>query len=115
MSNTENILIVYLPHDIDTKNTKAIHAVINTELSLRPVNRLILDFSKVDFMDNSGIGFITSQYKAMKEKNGVCEIANPPKYIAQGLKLSGIDRLCRIIKNDEVLNTSTVNYISCEG
>jgi hypothetical protein len=40
------------------------------------------------------------RYKLLSEIGGICEIANPPQYIKKVLKISGADRLCRIISRE---------------
>ena len=106
-----NILVVKIYHDLDNNNSRNILAVVNKEIKAREITELILDFSELDFMDNSGIGFITSVYNIMKNLDGTCKIANPPKYIKTALRLSGVDRICKIIDGNENLKANKVHYI----
>ncbi|MBQ9139887.1 MAG: STAS domain-containing protein, partial [Ruminococcus sp.] len=49
------------------------------------------------FMDSSGIGLIIGRYKLMKEWGGQLEIRAPQPYIRRVLKLSGIERIVKIV------------------
>lgn len=110
-----NILVVKIYNDLDKNNSRNILPVVNKEVKSKDITELILDFSELDFIDNSGIGFITSTYNIMKNLEGTCKIANPPKYIKTALRLAGIDRICKIIDNTENLSADSVHYIIIEN
>ena len=57
----------------------------------------MLDFSRVTFMDSSGIGLVMGRYKLMTERGGKCVVADPPAYISRVMRISGINRLCEIV------------------
>ena len=61
------------------------------------IARLVLDFSRVTFMDSSGIGLVMGRYKLMTERGGKCVVADPPAYISRVMRISGINRLCEIV------------------
>ena len=61
------------------------------------ITRLVLDFSRVTFMDSSGIGLVMGRYKLMTERGGKCVVADPPAYISRVKRISGINRLCEIV------------------
>jgi stage II sporulation protein AA (anti-sigma F factor antagonist) len=48
-------------------------------------------------MDSSGIGLIMGRHKLLKECGGNLIIKNPQPYIRRVFKLSGIERLVRIV------------------
>lgn len=90
-------LTALLSGDIDHHTASALRAEIDHAVRNTPISLLMLDFSGVSFMDSSGIGLVMGRYKLINELGGECRIANPPSYIARVMKLSGIDRLCRIV------------------
>lgn len=67
---------------------------------LRP-KLLTIDFSGVSFMDSSGIGLIMGRYNTMKLFGGEVEVQNPSPSIEKILKLSGIEKLAKIVKTRE--------------
>ncbi len=68
---------------------------------LRP-KLLKIDFSQVSFMDSSGIGLIMGRYNTMQIIGGKVEVKNPSPSIEKILKISGIQKLARITKTEEV-------------
>lgn len=51
---------------------------------------LKLDFSKVKFMDSSGIGLIMGRYRLMKITGGKLAVINIPPHLQRIIMLSGI-------------------------
>ncbi len=92
----EQTLVACLSGDIDHHTASSMRTEIDRAVRSSPINRLVLDFSQVSFMDSSGIGLVMGRYKLISELGGVCEVADPPPYIAKVMKLSGIERLCEI-------------------
>ena len=93
----ENEIVVFLDGEIDHHSASIIRMTVdNTVLNRRP-KMLTLDFEKVTFMDSSGIGLIIGRYKLMKECGGQLEIRGPQPYIRRVLKLSGIERIVKIV------------------
>lgn len=99
MTVSGQTLTAFLSGDLDHHTASAMRAEIDHAVRNAPVSLLILDFSGVTFMDSSGIGLVMGRYKLINELGGECRIANPPGYIARVMKLSGINRLCRVVSN----------------
>jgi len=56
--------------------------------------RFVIDFSKCDFIDSTGLGVLLSSYKRLNEVNGelkICSITNP-----NVLKVFSLTRLDRV-------------------
>lgn len=60
--------------------------------SARP-SRLVLDFSKVGFMDSSGIGLVMGRYRMISLLGGRLEVVNIPQNLKKIFVLSGLERL----------------------
>lgn len=60
-------------------------------LELKP--RVRLDFSKVPFMDSSGIAVVMGAYKGSREIGSSFEISNVPPQPMKVLKAAGIDKI----------------------
>lgn len=97
LSQNGNVLTAFLSGDLDHHSAAGIRADIDHAVRTSEVNRLVLDFSKVSFMDSSGIGLVMGRYKLMNERGGVCVVANPPAYIGKVMRISGVNRLCEIV------------------
>ena len=64
-------------------------------LEYRP-EKLVIDLSRVEFMDSSGLGLILGRYSAVKKLGGDMVVLNPTKGVMKILKLAGADRIIRI-------------------
>ncbi len=49
---------------------------------------LIMDFSHVDYIDSSGLGFLVTMRKAMENKGGTLILRNVPQVVRQLLTLT---------------------------
>ncbi|MCH5303227.1 MAG: anti-sigma factor antagonist [Ruminococcus sp.] len=88
-----DVLTVYLNGEIDHNRAANIRTTIDSRInSLRP-RRLELDFSKVSFMDSSGIGLIMGRYRAVGLVGGELKITNIPENLSRIIELSGVTSL----------------------
>lgn len=55
--------------------------------------KVLLDFSKVSFMDSAGIGLLIGRYKLAKLLGGSLEVINASKAITKVLEMSGVVRI----------------------
>ena len=84
-------LIAFIEGDIDHQTAKEIINYIDTNVEEENPKILELDFSKVQFMDSSGIGLIMGRYRLMKLLKGKLKIVNVPSHIDRLIKLSGLE------------------------
>ena len=94
---TGNTLTACIEGDIDHHNAKEIRECIDQKIEEESPNLLELDFSKVQFMDSSGIGLIMGRYKLMHILDGKLQVINIPENIKKLIKLAGLASL-NIIK-----------------
>ncbi len=88
-----DVLTVYLNGEIDHNRAANLRTTIDSRInSLRP-RRLELDFSKVSFMDSSGIGLIMGRYRAVGLVGGELKIKNIPENLSRIIELSGVTSL----------------------
>jgi stage II sporulation protein AA (anti-sigma F factor antagonist) len=66
--------------------------VIDTVIEERGVRHIIFDFSRIGFMDSSGIGLIMGRYKKIYE-TGTISIAGANESIQRILLISGLHKL----------------------
>lgn len=76
--------------DIDHHTAKEIRESIDTYVQEKQPKLLNLDFSKVQFMDSSGIGLIMGRYRLMQLLNGSLRVIRIPEHIKRLIKLSGL-------------------------
>lgn len=89
-------LTIYLEGDIDHHNARTVRSKIDTKIYIQRPEELILDLSRVNFMDSSGLGLILGRYAKAVELGILFKVANPSAQIKKILDLAGTERLIKI-------------------
>ncbi|MBE6598870.1 MAG: STAS domain-containing protein [Ruminococcaceae bacterium] len=89
-------LIIYLDGDIDHHNARAVRQRIDSKMFIGRPRELVLDLSRVAFMDSSGLGLILGRYTKAAELGISFRVVNPNRQIRKILDLAGMERLVRI-------------------
>ncbi|MDR0738897.1 MAG: STAS domain-containing protein [Oscillospiraceae bacterium] len=84
---------VLLDGDIDHCSARSMREMIDRYVNEEKPEVLCLDFSKIKFMDSSGIGLIMGRYKLIKILGGRLVIAGVSEGISRIIKLSGLGTL----------------------
>lgn len=92
----ENILIANLSGELDHNSAEEVRVRIDDRIDRDNIEKVILNFSGVNFMDSSGIGAVLGRYKKLSNKGGVLCIAEPNKNVNRIFELAG---LYKVIKN----------------
>lgn len=88
-----NILTAYIDGEIDHDSAVRIRTQIDSVAdSLKP-KLLCLDFSKVSFMDSSGIGLVMGRYRRMQLLGGRLKVINIPDGMYRIFAMSGLEGL----------------------
>ena len=95
---TENgISVAKLYGEIDHHCAAGLRKELDRYIISAQPRTLAMDLNSISFMDSAGIGLIMGRSKLMKECGGRLEVWHPQPYIRRVLKLSGIERLVRIV------------------
>ena len=89
-------LVIGLNTDLDHHLADEIREVIDEVVEERGIRSIIFDFSKVTFMDSSGIGLIMGRYRAMGMRGDCIQAAGVSTYIEKLLHLSGVYKFVEI-------------------
>lgn len=76
--------------DIDHHTAREIRETIDENIEKINPKNLYMDFSKVQFMDSSGIGLIMGRFKLIKSIGGNLKVINIPKRLERMIKMSGL-------------------------
>lgn len=88
-----NILTAYIDGEIDHDSAAKIRSRIDgAAQSLKP-KLLRLDFSKVSFMDSTGVGLVMGRYRQMKLLGGALNVVNIPDNMYKIFAMSGLEGL----------------------
>jgi len=89
-------LTIYLEGDIDHHSARRIRSRIDTKVFIQRPDELVLDLSRVCFMDSSGLGLILGRYAKAVEMGIAFKVANPNPEVRRILDLAGTERLIKI-------------------
>ncbi len=89
------VLKAALSGEIDHHTAADIRRTVDGEIERLQPEALSLDFSRVKFMDSSGIGLILGRYRLMSMVGGVVQLENVPPHLNRIIELSGVRSLCR--------------------
>lgn len=89
-------MIVRLNGELDQHYATRLRSEIDGEVSHRGIHKIVFDFSKVGFMDSSGIGVIMGRYRLMQSVGGtVCAFGASPR-LDKLIEMSGIKRIISV-------------------
>ena len=83
---------------IDHHTARPIREQIDDAVTDRMVTRLVLDLSKVDFMDSAGLGLILGRLRHVSAGGGTLILLDPGADIMRILRLAGIDKRLAIVE-----------------
>ena len=95
-------LTVMLAGELDHHGANTTVTAISDAIDSKLPRDLILDMTKLTFMDSSGIAVIIRTYKKMRDSGGRMYIENPQPQPLKVLDASGIDRMIPIAAKREV-------------
>ncbi|MBU5591050.1 anti-sigma F factor antagonist [Clostridium sp. MSJ-4] len=91
----EDKLIVSLMGELDHHSAEEVRAKIDDRLDRDKINRLVMDFSGVTFMDSSGIGVVIGRYKKLLARNGEICVVEVKDRVKKVFELSGMFKIIK--------------------
>ncbi len=101
------VMTAYLCGELDHHSASSIRKQIDDSADLNMPSLLVLDFTRVSFMDSSGIGLIMGRYRNLSRRGTKLHITGTSPQIYKVMKLSGISKLATI---DEVKGDKNEGY-----
>ena len=90
------MLRILLWGEIDHHSAVSVRSAIDEKIyELRP-RKLIMDLSRIEFMDSSGLGLIMGRYALVQKLSGEFSISNPSERVLRVFELSGLGRIIKI-------------------
>lgn len=96
-----NSVIVRLAGELDHYCAQSVRRELDSLIADRTVRWLILDFSRLQFMDSSGIGVILGRYRQLRDRGGQVGVVHMNEHIARIFHMSGMDRVIRQLDRQE--------------
>lgn len=94
-------IIVKINAELDHHSATEIRKAVDSRLKNSNAVNVIFDFSRVNFMDSSGIGVIMGRYKLCRILGGKVIIFGLKKNVKRIIEMSGIDALIKICQTSE--------------
>ncbi len=95
-------LSVFVSGEVDHHTAKSLREEIDNAIFYSRPKLLVLELASVGFMDSSGLGLILGRYTRMEELGGKMQIKNPTSQIEKILRLAGLEKKIKIIKEAKV-------------
>lgn len=106
ISSRGSNVIVSLIGELDHHSAQLARTKIDSEIIKVTTKVVIIDFSKVTFMDSSGIGVVVGRYKNLKELNGDLILINLSPQIRRIFEMSGILRQIKVFDSIDMAISS---------
>lgn len=94
-------IIVRLSGELDHFCAQSVRRDLDRLIADRGVRWLILDFSRMQFMDSSGIGVILGRYRQLRDRGGQVGVINMNPHIQRIFRMSGMDRVIHNLDRKE--------------
>lgn len=92
---------VTIDGDIDHHSAKYIREQIDTAIFYCRPSEVVMDLSKVSFMDSSGLGLILARFTRIREIGGHLKLLDPTPQTVKILELAGVGQLIAIEYSDQ--------------
>ncbi len=92
-SKEGNTLVVMLEGEIDHHTAMRARERIDSKFLMEPVKNMVMDLSRVNFMDSAGIGLILGRKSRVSGVGGKLSLRKPKPAIRKILKLSKMESM----------------------
>lgn len=89
-------LIVQLMGELDHHSAEEVRNKIDDRIDREKINKLVMDFSGVTFMDSSGIGVVIGRYKKLALRNGSVCVSDVKDSVKRVFELSGMFKIIKM-------------------
>ena len=97
-------LIASLIGELDHHSAEEVRVKVDDRIDRDNIEKLILNFGGVTFMDSSGIGVVVGRYKKMSSKGGALCVVDVNRGVNRVFELSGLFKIIDRYKDvDEAL------------
>ena len=83
-------LYVSISGELDENSATFAKLNLDEQMDANNFRQVIIDLSKLDFMDSTGIGVLLGRYKKMQQRNIPVYISNPSKQADKIFRMSAL-------------------------
>lgn len=88
--NNGATLVISLVGELDEHWAQSVSSKMDKALQQNHYDNIVLDLSKMSFMDSTGIGVLIGRYKIARKYNKKIYVQNPTSTVDKILKMSGL-------------------------
>lgn len=96
----EQTLLLRLLHDLKMENAPEFYEEFNEANSSTPTT-VVIDFSKIRFVDSSGVGMLIKCAHEIKDRQGIFQILGLNRSLHSVFKLAGLFRIFELLETEE--------------
>lgn len=93
----KDTLRIFIVDEINHQNVAYMRERIDGKICEFSPKKVVLDLSRLDFMDSSGIGFIIGRNRLVQEAQAELVIEKPNAHIFEILTCAGVDKIIQIV------------------
>ncbi|MEW5952897.1 MAG: anti-sigma F factor antagonist [Bacillota bacterium] len=93
METRGDTLVVVLEGELDLRVADELRKKLEESLSDLPVRHLVVDLSRVCFVDSSGLGVLLGRYRRVAAAGGKVALTGAQPQVRRVLELSGLFRI----------------------
>ncbi|WP_139904374.1 anti-sigma F factor antagonist [Clostridium thermarum] len=101
IDKNDDKLIVQLMGELDHHSAEEVRNKIDERIDREKINKLIMNFSGVTFMDSSGIGVVIGRYKKLALRNGAVGVTDVKGSVKRVFELSGMFKIIKMFDSVE--------------
>ena len=95
-----DIVIMDLNGDLVASTAEELKTQVS-KLNEKNFRYVLVDISKINFMDSSGLGACMAVHKSLSEKNGLLVLAKPSEAVAKVFRITRADQKLKVIPSKQ--------------
>ncbi|MDH7479458.1 MAG: anti-sigma factor antagonist [Syntrophomonadaceae bacterium] len=100
-STEQEVLLVRLKGELDLAAADRVRGELDQRMVLNNTRHLLLDLSRVTFIDSSGIGVILGRYRKLAGSGGRLGILRPQPQVKRILDIAGVSSLVPFYRSEK--------------
>lgn len=93
---TGQCMTVQVPKELDHHSALPIGQQMDEVLMHKTIREIVMDFSRTEFMDSSGIGMLMGRYRQLQADGGQMRAIHTGERVRKILDMAGIGKLMEI-------------------
>lgn len=93
-------VLFYVPPRLDASNSLPFKEKL-TELVEKGYKNLLIDLSKTNFIDSSGLGALVGKISTCRKNGGDIKLISPTQRVVEILQITNLDKILKIYKTLE--------------